>query len=197
MIKTSLFKTDFLLWSAVSKSSLGIERRRLTWTVLYLNSLGGRKRIPNRKLLPSLGHRSSVPNCTTFSVMFSCFYKLKDLFLCPTPKAFWYTTLLETLVWSLASRLISVPAAQDKLDCHIILRVWCISATQKGFGNSPVLLLSENITPTQKKHAWETGKQKNVEIGANSGMWKLALKSICATFSTVTPLFLSISEKLM
>ena len=65
-------------------------------------------------------------------------------------------------------------------------------------GNRLVLLLSENITATHNKHAWETGKQKNVEIGTNSGMRKLALKSICATFSPVTPpFFLLISGKLM
>ena len=56
-----------------------------------------------------------------------------------------------------------------------------------------MLLLSENITATHNKHAWETGKPKNVEIGTNLGMRKLALKSICATFSPVTPLFLLIS----
>ena len=49
-----------------------------------------------------------------------------------------------------------------------------------------MLLLSENITATHNKHAWETGKPKNVEIGTNLDMRKLALKSICATFSPVT-----------
>ena len=58
-------------------------------------------------------------------------------------------------------------------------------------------LSSENITAIHNEHAWETGKPKNVEISASSGMRKLALKSICATFSPVTPLFLLISEKLM
>ena len=60
-----------------------------------------------------------------------------------------------------------------------------------------MLLLLENITATPNKHAWETGKPKNVEITANLGMQKLTLKSICATFSPVTPFFLLISEKLM
>ena len=64
-------------------------------------------------------------------------------------------------------------------------------------GNSLVLLLSENITATHNKHAWETRKPKNVEIGTNLGMQKLALKSNCATFSQVTPFFLLISGKLM
>ena len=64
-------------------------------------------------------------------------------------------------------------------------------------GNSLVLLLSANITATHNKHAWETGRPKNVEIGTNLGMRKLALKSISAIFSPVTPLFLLISGKLM
>ena len=80
---------------------------------------------------------------------------------------------------------------------QIILAVWCISTTQNCLGNSPVPLSSENITAIHNKHAWETGKPKNVEISASSGMRKLALKSIYATFSPVTPLFLLISEKLM
>ena len=66
--------------------------------------------------------------------------------------------------------------------------------------NSLVRLLSENITATHNKHAWETGKPKNLEIDTNLGMRKLALRSICATFSPVTPPpppFLLISEKLM
>ena len=50
-----------------------------------------------------------------------------------------------------------------------------------------MLLLSENITATHNNHALETGKPKNVEISANMGMRKLAFKSICATFSPVTP----------
>ena len=61
------------------------------------------------------------------------------------------------------------------------------STIQKGLGNSLVLLLSAYIPATHNKHAWETGKPKNVEISANLGMRKLALKSICATFSMVTP----------
>ena len=69
--------------------------------------------------------------------------------------------------------------------------------SKEPLGNSLVLLLSENITVTHNKHAWETGKPKNVEIGTNVGMQKLALKSICATFSPVTPLFLLISGKLI
>ena len=60
-----------------------------------------------------------------------------------------------------------------------------------------MLLLSENSPATHNKHARETGKPKNVEISANLGMRKLALKSICAIFSSVTPFFLLISEKLM
>ena len=53
-----------------------------------------------------------------------------------------------------------------------------------------MLLLLENITASPNKHAWETGKPKNVEIIANLGMRKLTLKSlICATFSPVTPSF--------
>ena len=109
----------------------------------------------------------------------------------PTPKAFWYTNLLETLAWSLAFKIRSfwycVPACKTK--CQIILAVWCISTTQKGLRNSLVLLLLEIITASPNKHAWETGKPKNVEIIANLGMRKLTLKSICATFSPVTPLF--------
>ena len=69
--------------------------------------------------------------------------------------------------------------------------------TKRGLGNSLVLLLSENIAATHNKHAWETGKQKKGEISAQLGMRKVALKSICATFSLVTPLFHLISEKLM
>ena len=88
-----------------------------------------------------------------------------------------------------------VPVRETK--SQIILAVWCISTTQNCLGNSLVLLLSENITATHNKHVWETGKPKNVEISASSGMQKLALKSICAIFSQVTPLFLLISEKLM
>ena len=61
--------------------------------------------------------------------------------------------------------------------------------TQKSLGNSPVLLLLKNITATPNKHAWETEKPKNVEITANFGVRKLTLKSICATFSLVTPIF--------
>ena len=109
----------------------------------------------------------------------------------PTPKAFWYTNLLETLAWSLAFKIRSfwycVPACRTK--CQIIVAVWCISTTQKGLRNSLVLLLLENITASPNKHAWETGKPKNVEITANLGMRKLTLKSICATFSPVTPFF--------
>ena len=60
-----------------------------------------------------------------------------------------------------------------------------------------MLLLSENIVASHNKHAWETGKPKNVEISAHLGMRKVALKSIRATFSPVTPLFQLISEKLM
>ena len=84
---------------------------------------------------------------------------------------------------------------QDKKPDNLSIVVH--STIQKGVGNSLVLLLSENIPATYNKHAWETGKPKNVEISANLGMRKLALKSICATFRLVTPLFLLISEKLM
>ena len=41
-----------------------------------------------------------------------------------------------------------------------------------------MLLFSENIAATHNKHAWETGKSKNVEISAHLGMRKVALKSI-------------------
>ena len=100
-----------------------------------------------------------------------------------------YGTRLETMVWSLASRLDhdSVPVRETKR--QIILAEWCISTTQNCLGNNLVLLLSKNITAIPNKHAWETGKPKNVEISASSGMRKLALKSICATFSPVTPPF--------
>ena len=40
-------------------------------------------------------------------------------------------------------------------------------------------------------------KTKKVEISAHFGMRKVALKSVCATFSPVTPFFQLISEKLM
>ena len=121
--------------------------------------------------------------------MFSCFHKSYCTYLSPAPKAFWYTNLLESLVWSLASRLDhdSVPARRTK--CQIIFAVWCISTTQKDLGNSLLLLLSENIIATQNRYAWKTGNQKcgNHWFSANSGMRKLALLSICATFSPVTP----------
>ena len=39
--------------------------------------------------------------------------------------------------------------------------------------------------------------QKSIEISAHLGMREVALKSICATFSPVTPLFQLISEKLL
>ena len=123
---------------------------------------------------------------------FHAFISYTHLFVLrgPTPKAFWYTNLLETLAWSLAFKIRSfwycVQACRTK--CQI-LAVWWISTTQKGLTNSLVLLLLENITATPNKHAWETGKPKHVEITANLGMQKLTLKSICATFSLVTPFF--------
>ena len=131
--------------------------------------------------------------------MFSCFHKLYISFLWgPTPKAFWYTNLLETLIWSLAARIDHVSqytSSQHKMPDEFSSVVHF--NTKRGLGNSLVLLLSENIAATHNKHAWETGKPKNVEISVHLGMWKVALKSICATFSPVTPLFQLISEKLM
>ena len=117
MIKTSLCKTNFLLWSAVSKSSLGVEKRRLksslpeqlrwldtnminplranychTWHMANHPCLRRRIRRVRRIQVcmarkglssqqePYHHHRSSVPNCTTISVMFSCFHKLHNFF---------------------------------------------------------------------------------------------------------------------
>ena len=90
--------------------------------------------------------------------------------------------------------MIARTSSQDKKPDNLSSVVH--STNQKCLGNSLVLLLSENIPATHNKHAWETGKPKNVEISANLSMRKLALKSSCATFSPVTPLFLLISEKL-
>ena len=84
--------------------------------------------------------------------------------------------------------LVSVPVRSINW-CQISLAVWYITTTEMGLGNSLVLLLPENIAATHNKHAWETGKPKNVEISAHLGLQKVALKSICTTFSSVTPFF--------
>ena len=86
-----------------------------------------------------------------------------------------------------STMLVSVPVRS--INCRISLAVWWISTTKRGLGNIFVLLFSENIAATHNKHAWETGKPKNVEISAHLGTRKVALKSICATFSPVTPFF--------
>ena len=107
------------------------------------------------------------------------------------------TVLRQCRVWSLASRLdLSDSASSRDKKPDTFCSVVHFNNSER-LGNILVLLLSENITATYNKQEWETGKPKNVEISASLGMRKLALKSICATFSPVTPLFLLISEKLV
>ena len=68
----------------------------------------------------------------------------------------------------------SVPvSSQDKKPDHLSSAV---ATTQKGL--SLVLLLSENIPATHKKHAWETGKPKNVDIRRS---WQLSSMRILFT----------------
>ena len=146
-----------------------------------------------------LHHRSSDPTAPLSPSCFHAFISYIYLFLWgPTPKAFWYTNLLEILIWSLTARIDHVSqctSSQHKMPDKFTSVMHF--NTERGLGNSLVLLLSEYIAATHNKHAWEIGKPKNVEITARLGMRKVALKSICATFSPVTPLFLLISEKLM
>ena len=198
--KTSICNTNFLLWSAMSKTSLqiGMETRRLKSALP--KQFRWLERIPNRKTRTITIAAQFRPNCTTFCVMFSCFHKLYLSILCievqhqklsdtETVLRHWFEA------WLQDSIMIVYQFGETKR--QIILPVWCISTTQNCLGNRLVPLSSENITAIHNEHAWETGKPKNVEICASSGMRKLALKSICATFSPVTPLFLLISEKLM
>ena len=98
--------------------------------------------------------------------------------------------ILETLIWNLTARIDHVSQCTssqykmpDKFSSVLHFN------PKRGLDNSLVLFLSENVAATPNKHAWETGKPKNVEISAYLGMRKEALKSICATFSPVTPFF--------
>ena len=188
MIKRSQCKTDFLLWSAVSKSSLGMERRRLKSSLPQQYMWLDMKRIPTQEIRKLFQPPSQLSSQLHHSVMFSCIHKLyipfssTKIFLIHKP--FWVIGL--KLGFNTQSWWVSTPARRTK--CQIIAQQYGgISTTQTGLGNSLVLLLSENIIATHNKYEWETGKPKNVEISANLGMWKVALKSICATFSSVTP----------
>ena len=80
-------------------------------------------------------HRDSVPNCTTFSVMFSCFHKL-NLFCVKSSNT---NSFLIHKPWEIGLKLLgrldhdtifwSVPVCRTKCP---ILAVWCVSTTQKG-----------------------------------------------------------------
>ena len=101
--QTSLCKTVFLLSSAVSKSSLGRERSRLKRSLPEQCRCLDTKRTPNRK---TLTFTTAVPTAPLSPSCFHAFISYIYLFLWgPTPKAVWYTNLLETLIWSLAARI--------------------------------------------------------------------------------------------
>ena len=161
MIKTSLCKAVFLLSFAVSKSSLGRERSRLKRSLPeQFGCLDTKRTHPTGKLLPSPSQLR--PNCTTFSVMFSCFHKFYiSFFVKSNTKSF----LIHKPSWDI----------DLKLGCKIDHVSQCTSLqhkmpdkfssvvhfnTKRGLGNSLVLLSSENIAATHNKHAWETGKPK-------------------------------------
>ena len=146
------------------------------------------KRIPNRKTRATT-IAAQFPNAPLSASCVHAFISYTYLFVQHQKLSQWYTNRKTLVSWSLASRLLCVyqVRSQDKKPRYSA--VWCISTTEKGLGNRIVLLLSEHITAPHNKHEWETGKPKYVEISVNLGMRKLALKSICATYSPVTPFF--------
>ena len=200
MIKTSLCETVFLLSSAVSKSSLGKEleeppKTLFTWTVSVLAY-----EKDSQQENSYLHHRSSdptaplSPSCFHAFISYNLFCEIQHQKLSDTQTFLrhWFEAWLQE-----STMLISFNPTSSQHTMPDKFRSVVHFNTERGLGNSLVLLLWENIAATHNKHAWETGKPKNVEISAHLGMRKVALKSICATFSPVTPLFLLISEKLM
>ena len=142
------------------------------------------------KLLPipspsQLSSQRSAP----ITLSFSCFHKLYISFLCWEVQ---HQKLSDTQIFlrhwlELDSFMIASTGSQDKMPDNFNSVVHFNNS--KGLRHQSALLLSENIIASPNKHAWETGTPKNMEISANLGMRKLALKSICATFTSVTPFF--------
>ena len=140
MIKTSLCnRTNFLLWSAMSKTSLGIgmERRRLkstfTWTVLVV---GYEKDSQQENSYHH--HRSSVPNCTTFCVEFSCFHKYITFLWCTT-KIF----------------LIRKPSWDNGLKLGFKTQSWLYQSTRLyHFNNSKLLRQQPRASVIRKYHCY-------------------------------------------
>ena len=77
--------------------------------------------------------------------------------------------------------------------CRLCGKPWFSSLVHfnysKELRQQPPAFLIRNITAIHHKHTWETGKPKSVEIGADLGARNLHLKSICTTFSPMTPFF--------
>ena len=190
MIKTSLCKKDFLLWFGVSKSSLGMERRRLKRSLHERFRWLNMKRIPNRKTLTGTVTIAAQFPTSPITLSFSCFHKLYISFFVLrgptlTSIAFWYTNLLETLqlvgAWLQDSFMIVSSSSQDKMPDNFNSVVHFNNS--KGLRHQSALLLSGSTLASPNKHAWETGKPKTMEITANFGMRKLALKSKWPPFS--------------
>ena len=172
MIKTSLFIRDFLLWSGVSKSSLGIrmEKRRLKRSFHEQFRRLDMKRIPNRKSLTGTITFTTHFPTDPITLSFSCFHKLLMSFLWggPTSKAFWYTNLLEALVgaWLQDSFMTVSTSSQDKMPDNFNSVVHFNNS--KGLRHQSTFLLSEKMIASPNKHTWEN---KNWKIWKSLRTW--------------------------